>query len=93
MITGVIKLTLHAPWVHSLKEKRMVVKSICGKAASKFNISISEVEGNDLLQTIVIGAAHVSNDGARCGAVLDNVIRFIEGNTEAEVVDIEREMR
>ena len=85
-----MKLTFHAPWVRSLKEKRMVVKSVCGKAASKFNISIAEVEEQDTHQTIVVGLACVTNDASHCDSVLDNVLRFIEGSTEAELVRIER---
>ena len=46
----VIKIDLRAPYVHSLKEKRMIVKSIIGKLQNKFNISIREVENQDLHQ-------------------------------------------
>jgi len=92
MIIGTLKLTLHAPWVRSLKEKRAVVKSICGKAAAKFNISISEVEEHDVRQKIVIGLACVTNETQHCDSILDNVLRFIESNTEAEVTGIEREI-
>ena len=31
-----LKIKLHAPWVHSLKEKRMVVKSLLSKMRNKF---------------------------------------------------------
>ena len=92
MITGIMKITLYAPWVHSLKEKRMAVKSICGKVAAKFNIAVSEVEEQDVHQTIVIGVACVTNDGTHCDSVLDNVLRFVENNTEAEALKVEREM-
>ena len=92
MITGTMKLILYAPWVHSLKEKRMVVKSLCGKAAAKFNIAVAEVEELDVHQTIVLGVACVTNEGAHCDSILDNVLRFVEKNTEAEVVRVEREM-
>jgi len=92
MITGTMKLTLYAPWVHSLKEKRMVVKSICGKTAAKFNIAISEVEGQDVHQTIVVGIACVTNESAHCDSILDNVLGFIGRNTEAEIIKVEREM-
>ena len=51
----VIKIDLRAPYVHSLKEKRMIVKSIIGKLQNKFNISIREVENQDLHQRISIG--------------------------------------
>jgi uncharacterized protein YlxP (DUF503 family) len=92
MIVGIMRLELYAPWVHSLKEKRMVVKSICGKAASKFNIAISEVGGQDLHQAAVIGVVCVTNDTSHCDSILDNVLVFIENNTEAEVVKVEREI-
>jgi hypothetical protein len=92
MIIGTMKLTLYAPWVHSLKEKRMASKSICGKAAAKFNISISEVEDQEIHQRITIGIACVTNDVSHCDSILDNVLKFIENNTEAEVIKIEREM-
>ena len=34
----VIKVDLRAPYAHSLKEKRMIVKSIIAKLQNKFNI-------------------------------------------------------
>ena len=40
----VMKVDLRAAYVHSLKEKRMIVKSIIGKLQNKFNVSIREVE-------------------------------------------------
>jgi len=92
MIIGTMKITLYAPWVRSLKEKRMVVKSLCGKAAAKFNISVSEIEAQDVHQTIVIGIACVTNETAFCDSVLSNVLTFIESNTEAEVIKVEKEM-
>ena len=91
MIIGKMKLTIYAPWVRSLKEKRMIVKSICGKSSAKFNISIAEVESQEAHQTIVIGIACVTNETAHCDSMLDNVLKFIESNTEAEVLRVERE--
>lgn len=40
----VLKIKLYAPWVHSLKEKRMVVKSLLAKIRNKFQVSVAEVE-------------------------------------------------
>ena len=40
----VMKVSLKADWAHSLKEKRMVVKSIIAKLQNKFNISVGEIE-------------------------------------------------
>ena len=38
-----MKLELRAEWVHSLKEKRMVVLSLTKRLSNKFNVSVSEV--------------------------------------------------
>jgi hypothetical protein len=92
MIIGAMTIKFHAPWVHSLKEKRMVVKSICAKASNKFNISIAEVAEQDVHQTIVIGIACVTDETSHCNSILDNVLYFIEENTEAEIVKIDREI-
>ena len=85
-------IELHAPWVHSLKEKRMIVKSICGKAGNKFNISIAEVDKQDRHQAIVLGISCVTDETAHANSILDNVLNFIEEHTEAEVISVYREL-
>ena len=37
----IMRVKLRASWVHSLKEKRMVVKSIVQKLKNKFNIPLN----------------------------------------------------
>jgi len=93
MIIGTMKIKFYAPWVHSLKEKRTVVKSICAKAGNKFNISIAEIDDQDIHQSIVIGLACVTDETSHCNSILDNVLYFIEENTEAEILKIDREIR
>lgn len=87
-----MELVLYAPWVHSLKEKRMIVKSICAKASNKFNISVAEIGMQDVHQKINIGIACVTNEGAHAESILENVLNFIEVNTEAEIVRVDREV-
>lgn len=84
-----IKVTLRASWVHSLKEKRMVVKSIIQRLKNKFNISVGEVDNQDIHQTIVIGIAGVCCTNAQIDSTLENIINFIEVNTDAEIINIE----
>lgn len=92
LIIGTAKIHLFANWVHSLKEKRMVVKSILDKTKHKFNVSIAEIEDQDLHQSIVIGIACVSTDKRHADSQLQNVINFIEDNTDAMVESIETEL-
>ncbi len=93
MIVSSLTVRLYAPTCHSLKDKRMIVKSLVQRARNKFNISIAEVDEQDYYQTIVIGAACVSGSRAQTNAVLGQVLRFIEENAGAEVVDFLYEER
>jgi len=93
MIIEAATIKLYAPWVHSLKEKRMVVKSIIAKVQNKFNVSICEVDEQDIHQTIILGMACVSGTVALADSIIDTVISFIENTTEAEIMDIQREIR
>ena len=84
---------LHAPWVHSLKEKRMIVKSIIAKLQNKFHVSAAEIDEQDIHQIIVIGVAAIVPHNALADSVMDEISQFVEENTEAEILDEMREMR
>lgn len=92
MVIGTVLIKIHMPWVHSLKEKRMVVKSICAKVRNQFNVSIAEVDEQDLHQIAVLGFAGVAGDKAQADSILDHVLNFIESNFEGEVVSVERDV-
>lgn len=93
MIIGTAEIKLYAPWVYSLKEKRMIVKSVIAKTRNKFNVSIAEIAEQDTHQTIVLGLACVAGSISHSDSIIDNVISLIESSTEAEITDIVREIR
>ena len=84
---------LHAPWVHSLKEKRMIVKSIIARLQNKFHVSAAEIDEQDVHQIIVIGVAAVVPHNAMADSLMEKISLFVEENTEAEIIDEEREIR
>ncbi len=84
---------LRAPWVHSLKEKRMIVKSLIAKLQNKFHVSAAEIDEQDTHQIIVIGVAAIVPHNAAADSLMENISLFVEDNTEAEVFDEERELR
>lgn len=92
MMIGTMTISIHTPWVHSLKEKRMVVKSLCAKIHNKFNVSVAEVAEQDIHQTVVLGIACVAGNTALADSILEHVLQFTEGNTEGEVFKVEREL-
>lgn len=93
MIVCVLTLRLHVPWVHSLKEKRMEVKSLLVKLRNKFNIAAAEADEQDSHAFIVIQTAALAADNAQADSIMDNVLSFVEANTEAEILSVERERR
>ena len=84
---------LHAPWVHSLKEKRVIVKSLIAKLHNKFHVSVAEVDEQDIHQIIVIGVAAIVPHNAMADSLMEEISMFVEANTEAEIIDEEREIR
>ena len=93
MIIATITFKLHAPWIHSLKEKRMIVKSILAKLQNRFHVSAAEIDEQDTHQIIVIGIAAIVPHNARADSLMESISRFVEENCEAEIIDEEREIR
>ena len=84
---------LRAEWIHSLKEKRMIVKSLIAKLQNKFHVSAAEVDEQDIHQIIVIGVAAIVPNNAFADGLMDEISQFVEENTEAEIIGEEREIR
>lgn len=83
----IMKITLRASWVHSLKEKRMVVKSLVKKLQNTFNVSVSEVENQDIHKNIVIGISGVCISNKQADSTIENIINFVYENTDAEIIN------
>ena len=93
MIIAAMTFRLHAPWVHSLKEKRMIVKSLVAQLQNKFHVSAAEIEAQDTHQIIVIGMAAVVPHSALADSLMDEISQFVETATDAEILEETREIR
>lgn len=89
----VMRVKLRAEWVHSLKEKRMIVLSVTKRLKNNFNISVSEVGDQDLHQSIIIGVVAVGTSTDILHTTKENILDFIEENTDAEIINIEEELQ
>ena len=83
------KLIFYIPHAISLKDKRQVRRRLIEKARHKFNAAIAEVDTQDILQTLTVGIAVVSGDAAHRQQSMDEIIRFIDNNVDAELTDVE----
>ena len=93
MNIAVMTFRLRASWVHSLKEKRMIVKSLVAKLQNRFHVSAAEIDEQDTHQIIVIGVASIVPHNAMADSLMDDISLFVEENTDAEILDEEREIR
>ncbi|MBQ7508531.1 MAG: DUF503 domain-containing protein [Spirochaetales bacterium] len=93
MKIATITFRLRASWVHSLKEKRMIVKSLIAKLQNRFHVSAAEIDEQDVHQIIVIGAAAIVPHNALADSMMDEISRFVEETCEAEILDEVREIR
>ena len=71
----------------------MIVKSLIAKLQNKFHVSAAEIDEQDTHQIIVIGVAAVVPHNAIADSLMDEISQFVEGNTEAEILDETREIR
>lgn len=87
MIVGIMTVELYISGATTLKEKRRVLKSIIDRIRSKYNVSIAEVDNQNLWQRATLGVAAVSNETSHVNQMLNTVIRKITFNGEAELMD------
>ena len=92
-MVAVMRFRLRAPWVHSLKEKRMIVKSLIARLQNRFHVSAAEDDEQEAHQIIVIGVAAIAPHNALADSLMEEISHFVEENCEAEIVDEEREIR
>ncbi|HEY4485764.1 MAG TPA: DUF503 domain-containing protein [Nitrospiria bacterium] len=92
MTVGVCTIELFLPDSRSLKDKRQILKSLKDRLRSRFNLSVAEVEDNDLWQKAVIGIACVGNRRDHINEVLDKAIGTVRSIPEIQIVDYRLEL-
>lgn len=76
---------------HSLKEKRAVLQRMLTRTKQKFNVSISELDHQDVWQRTCIGIVTIASQKDAAERELANAIRYLESNPEWECIEIKKE--
>lgn len=93
MAIGYCQIDLHIPDSHSLKDKRSIVRSIVARVSQQFNVSIAELDHQDVWQAASLGVACVSNESVRLHQQLETVVHWVEQNRpDVEIVGYRIEM-
>jgi uncharacterized protein YlxP (DUF503 family) len=89
MFIGIGRFELFIPWSLSLKDKRQVLRSVTGAVRHRFNVSIAEVEHQELWQRAAFGVSCVAESMTHCRKVMQEVEKAIgrAAVDGAEIVD------
>jgi uncharacterized protein YlxP (DUF503 family) len=90
---GSLELDLLLGDVHSLKEKRSLVRPLVSELRRRFEVSVAEVDHLDLHRRAGVGVAVVAGDQAHVVDVLDAVERTAAYRPEMELLSSRRRLR
>ena len=85
--TVLLKLAIHE--ARSLKDKRRVVKSLKEKLRNHFNVSVSEIEAQDVRQSAVLAVAIVGNNHRFLDESLSKVVDYVKSFRPGLLIDYE----
>lgn len=87
MILGICEIELLVSGSQSLKDKRQVIRHLKEKIKHKFNVSVAEVDHQDLWQRAMLGMTCVGNDREFVREVLTKAIQIVESDVGVEVIN------
>ena len=90
MVLGTLRVSLHIDHSHSLKEKRMVVRSLVERLRRRFNVAVAEIDDQDVWQVATLGAVVVSGDTRHADEMVQALLRAIEAEEGDAVVTASR---
>ena len=88
MIVGVLRVELYIHGAGSLKEKRREIRSIKDRLRTSFNVSVAEVENQDLWNRGSLGIAVAGSDTVFVQETMDRIREFLEKNWPHLILEI-----
>jgi len=88
---GIYSFELHFPESHSLKEKRMHLRSVKAQLSNRVSCSIAEVDHHDTWQRSRLTLACVAREAGEAEKLIDTAERWLVGQ-EFELLQGEREL-
>jgi len=76
----------------TLKDKRRVLKSLIERTKRNFNVSIAEVDNNEIVNFATLGLSTVSNSTRFIDEVFDKILGYLENNFNVEIIKAKREL-
>ena len=92
MYVGALELDVLFGDVHSLKQKRAVVRPVLAELRRRFEVAVSEAGDQDLHRRALLGVAAVSGDASHVREVLDACERLVAARPELALLSARQRM-
>lgn len=87
MVVGTLEVRLALRQCRSLKDKRRVINSLKDRLRRRFNVSVAEVDAQDLRQSATLAVAQVSSDARYVRGSLERALNMIRQCRDAQITD------
>jgi hypothetical protein len=87
MLVALTRFDLRIPGCKSLKEKRHVVKRLSAGIRQKFNVSVAEVDHQELWQRTALGVSAVAGQAYHARKVMHEVEKYVSTWPRVEIID------
>ncbi len=93
MFVGTLELDVLLGDVHSRKDKRGLIRPVIAALRRSFEVSVAEVDHQDLHRRAMIGVGVVAASAAHCDEVLGSCERLVAARPELELLSAHRTLR
>ncbi len=83
---GLMHLELTVPQAGNLKDKRRIVKGFKDRLTSRFNVSVAEVDGQEVYQRAVLAVVMVGNDRRYIEGALQKILNMAAAHRDMILV-------
>ncbi len=87
MPVGVLTLEIQIPYSHSLKEKRAVLLKMRDRLRARFNVSVAELDHQDVWQRATLGVVSISSSQPLLESLFQQVLAEAEKILGEDVAD------
>ena len=88
MVVGICTLAIHLPLSRSLKDKRQVLKSLKDRLR-RHNVSVAEVDGQEVWQRAVLGIAAVAGSRPPLERLFESILAEVESSIPGDILQHE----
>lgn len=92
MTIGVLTIELSICNSSSLKDKRMILKSLKDRIRKHFNISIAELDNHEKWRRATLGVVNVNTDSRTANSILSRVVELVKSTHSVDLLDYNIEL-